>query len=102
MLLSEEMSDSLISAYLRACRQLTRQWATNIVFCEQQTMTLGREEEQRVLSAHHQGSRSGDGGAGDASSLTQGIITLGDEDGKQLWFTELHIDLFRIVHEHVE
>jgi hypothetical protein len=33
-LLAPEASEALISAYLHACRVLTKQWATNIVFVE--------------------------------------------------------------------
>ena len=106
LLLSAEASESLISAYLHACRQLTRQWATNIVFCEQQTMIVGKEDEASLLATVRGGGGLGDGWGGGggpgAGGLTQGIITMSDDGGQQLWFTELHIDLFRIVHEHVE
>lgn len=88
-LLNQEQQEGLISAYLHACRQLTKQWAKNIVFCEQQTM-LSKDED--VGMGHGKGERT----------LTQGIITMRGEDGGELWLTELHIDLFRIVHEHVE
>ena len=86
-LLSTEANESLIAAYLHACRQLTRQWATNIVFCEQHTMV--QKDEEAAASSNQSG-------------LTQGIITMSGEGGRKLWFTELHLDLFRIVHEHVE
>ena len=36
-LLAPEANESIISAYLHVCRQLTRQWATNIVFVEQRS-----------------------------------------------------------------
>ena len=107
-LLSAEASESLISAYLHAARRLTRQWATNIVFCEEQTM-LRRDEEAELLAVRLQRGRGGaptpaspSGVGGAARELTQGIITMSDEGGQQLWFTELHLDLFRIVHEHVD
>ena len=83
-LLAAESSESLISAYLHACRVLTKQWATNIVFVEQQTM-FSKDED-----------------AGLSTSMSQGIIQMGGEGGQLLWFTELHLDLFRIVHEHIE
>lgn len=101
-LLTPEANESVISAYLHACRQLTRQWATNIVFCEEQTM-LRKESEAALLAVRERGGAGGgEGGGGGARELTQGIITMSDEGGQQLWFTELHLDLFRIVHEHVE
>ena len=101
LLLSAEASESVISAYLHACRRLTRQWATNIVFCEEQTM-LRKEGEAELLAVRTRDGAVGGGGGGGARQLTQGIITMPDESGQQLWFTELHLDLFRIVHEHIE
>ena len=81
-LLSPDANESLIAAYLHACRQLTRQWATNIVFCEQQTMV--RKDEEAV--ATNQG------------GLTQGIITMSGEGGRQLWFDgAAPRDLFRVL-----
>ena len=46
--------------------------------------------------------KGGGGGWKAAAVLTQGILTMNGEKGQQLWFTELHLDLFRIVNEHVE
>ena len=108
-LLTQEANESVISAYLHACRQLTRQWATNIVFCEQQTMLKADEEAQLLAGKGYgsspEGQRRGGGGGGlvrqERQTLTQGIIQM-SEDGQELWFTEMHLDLFRIVHEHVE
>ena len=107
-LLSAEASESLISAYLHAARQLTRQWAANIVFVEQQAMMS--KDEDVGARRHGVGARAADGrarggtaaAAAAAASLSEGIITIPGEGAQQLWFTELHMDLFRIVHEHVE
>ena len=65
-LLTQEANESVISAYLHACRQLTRQWATNIVFCEQQTMLKADEEAQLLAGKGYgsspEGQRRGGGG----------------------------------------
>jgi len=81
-LLTPEACQTLVSAYLNACRQLTRQWATNILFTEQQTM-LQRNDT-----------------LGEAGEIVgNGILQIADESGTLLYLTELHMDLFTIVHE---
>ena len=90
-LLAPEASEALISAYLHACRVLTKQWATNIVFVEKQQM-FG-DERGGGRSPEKQNSRK---------ELSQGLVRMPGEGGQELWFTELHMDLFRIVHEHIE
>ncbi|KAL1508239.1 hypothetical protein AB1Y20_004356 [Prymnesium parvum] len=85
-LISEEAQEALIAAYQHATRQLMKQWATNILFCEQQAM---HSAESNSLPDHGR------------DALSPGIVML-PYGGRQLYFTEMHIDLFRIVNEHVE
>ena len=81
--------------------QVSQQLSKNIIFCEQQTM-LQRNEKVGDVSKERVGE----------VSISQGILLL-DADGtygsgspgglsSKLYYTEMHIDVFRIVHEQVE
>ena len=127
VLLSEEATQSLISSYLHACRSVSQQLIKNIIFCEQQTMLQRNEKvgdegglSQGILMLDAVGGHiepgfpdTGDvGSSGGRRNPDCGIGTSGDGgrggggdssfgSGK-LYFTEMHIDVFRIVHEQVE
>lgn len=76
----------MIASYQRATRQLMKQLAKNVVFCEEQAMA--------AAGSHLPPSELQPG-------LSAGIVLL-RYGGQELYFTEMHIDVFRIVHEHVE
>ena len=96
-LLCDDTTETVITAYIANTRSVSQQLSKNIIFCEQQTM-LQRNE------------KVGDGSKG--GELSAGILLL-DADGSygaaspggtssKLYYTEMHIDVFRIVHEQVE
>ena len=100
-LLSEETTEGVITAYIGGTRSVSQQLIKNIIFCEQQTM-LQRNEKVGDVSKERVGE----------ISISQGILLL-DADGtygsgspgglsSKLYYTEMHIDVFRIVHEQVE
>ena len=123
-LLSEEAVETLISSFLRACRSVSLQLMRNIIFCEQQTMLQRHFAEKAGEKAGDESALShgillldagggGGGGGGVAGGGGGGVaggggggggrtgaLSLGS--GGKLYFTEMHIDVFRIVHEQVE